>query len=154
MSAAGKAILITGCDSKLGGLLARQLDELGFTVFAAYQNCNDNIDAQVLRNNGSGRVHVMQLDVSSEQQIISASLYIVAHLPDGANGLWAVVNAASWVALGELEWVPASVIRKAAEINLLGVTRIVQVLCTLFKKKIISFYFVILNMENFFKIFR
>lgn len=53
-------------------------------------------------------------------QILSASLYIAEHLPDGADGLWALVNAASWCALGELEWVPFSVIRRATDINLLG----------------------------------
>lgn len=54
------------------------------------------------------------------RQILSASLYIVDHLPEGAKGLWAVVNCESWCALGELEWVPFSVIKRAMEVNLLG----------------------------------
>lgn len=53
-------------------------------------------------------------------QMLEASLYISEHLPDGASGLWAVVNCATWVALGELEWIPFAVLRKSIDINLLG----------------------------------
>lgn len=53
-------------------------------------------------------------------QMLEASLYISEHLPDGATGLWAVVHCASWVALGELEWIPFAVLRKSIDINLLG----------------------------------
>lgn len=52
--------------------------------------------------------------------MLEASLYISEHLPDGASGLWAVVNCATWVALGELEWIPFAVLRKSIDINLLG----------------------------------
>lgn len=53
-------------------------------------------------------------------QMLEASLYISQHLPDGASGLWAVVHCATWVALGELEWIPFAVLRKSIDINLLG----------------------------------
>lgn len=56
--------------------------------------------------------------------MLEASLYISEHLPDGANGLWAVVHCATWVALGELEWIPFAVLRKSIDINLLGNVRI------------------------------
>lgn len=52
--------------------------------------------------------------------MLEASLYISEHLPDGANGLWAIVHIAQWVALGELEWIPFAVLRKSIDINLLG----------------------------------
>lgn len=55
--------------------------------------------------------------------MLEASLYISEHLPDGAKGLWAVVNCATWVALGELEWIPFAVLRKSIDINLLGMAR-------------------------------
>lgn len=110
VSAAGKALLITGCDSRIGCALARQLDEQGFTVFAGFQNAT-SADAEELKEVCSGRLHVLQLDVSSETQILAASLYAVEHLPDGASGLWAVVHTQSWVALGEIEWIPPQVSR-------------------------------------------
>lgn len=53
-------------------------------------------------------------------KMLEASLYISQNLPDGANGLWAVVHCATWVALGELEWIPFPVLRKSIDINLLG----------------------------------
>jgi 3-hydroxybutyrate dehydrogenase len=109
VTAAGKAVLITGCDSRIGNALARHLDEQGFTVFAGFQNAADNPIAEELKEECSGRVHVLQLDVSSETQILAASLYAVEHLPDGAPGLWAVIHASSWVALGEIEWIPPQV---------------------------------------------
>ncbi|KAJ8984264.1 hypothetical protein NQ317_007497, partial [Molorchus minor] len=109
VTAAGKAILVTGCDSTIGGALARQLDEQGFTVFAGFQNVAGNPAAEELKEVCSGRLHVLQLDVSSETQILAASLYAVEHLPDGAPGLWAVVHAQSWVALGEIEWIPPQI---------------------------------------------
>lgn len=52
--------------------------------------------------------------------MLEASLYISEHLPDGASGLWAVVHCATWVALGELEWIPFAVLRKSIDVNLLG----------------------------------
>lgn len=106
---AGKAVLITGCESRIGCALARQLDEQGFTVFAGFQSVAGNSIAEELKEVCSGRLHVLQLDVASETQILAASLYAVENLPDGAAGLWAVIHANSWVALGEIEWIPPQV---------------------------------------------
>ncbi|CAH1969484.1 unnamed protein product, partial [Acanthoscelides obtectus] len=108
VTAAGKAVLITGCDSRIGCALARYLDEQGFTVFAGFQNDNCSA-ADELKETCSGRVHIVQLDVSSERDVLAASLYAVEHLPDGAAGLWAVVHAQAWAALGEIEWIPPQI---------------------------------------------
>ncbi|CAG9562544.1 unnamed protein product [Danaus chrysippus] len=144
VTAAGKAVLVTGCDNVLGNALARRLDDLGYHVFAGFQNKAGNIDADMLKEDCSGRLHTLQLDITSETQfpviqvyvvkILSASLYIVDHLPEGAQGLWAIVNCESWCALGELEWVPFSVIRRAMEVNLLGPARLVQVMLPLVRR--------------------
>lgn len=53
-------------------------------------------------------------------QMLEASLHITEHLPEGAKGIWALVHCATWMALGELEWVPFQVLRKSVDINLLG----------------------------------
>lgn len=79
-------------------------------MFAGFQNAAGNPIAHELKEESSGRLHVLQLDVASETQILAASLYAVEHLPDGAPGLWAVIHTASWVALGEIEWIPPQVI--------------------------------------------
>lgn len=50
--------------------------------------------------------------------MLEASLYVSQNLPEG--GLWAIVHCATWVALGELEWIPFAVLRKSIDVNLLG----------------------------------
>ncbi|CAG2068967.1 unnamed protein product, partial [Timema podura] len=81
VTAAGKGVLITECDSPLGYAAARQLDELGFTVFAGFK---DSAKAQKLKGESSGRLHVLELDVTSEEQIVAAAKYIGLNLPLGA----------------------------------------------------------------------
>lgn len=125
VTAAGKGILITGCESKVGYAIARQLDDLGFTVFAGFQEKYES--SSKLKEESSGRLHVLQLDITSEAQIQQAATYIKEHLPSGAAGLWALVNNVSWAAFGEVEWIPIDVYRHAAELNLLGAIRLTQV---------------------------
>lgn len=69
MTAAGKAVLITGCDNVLGNALARRLDDLGYHVFAGFQTKAGNIDADMLKEDCSGRLHTLQLDCTSETQV-------------------------------------------------------------------------------------
>jgi len=134
VSASGKAILITGCESPLAWCLARKLDELGFTIFAGFTKRTGCADADLLKEESSGRTKILQLDVTSETQMLEASLYISEHLPDGASGLWAVVHCATWVALGELEWIPFAVLRKSIDVNLLGAARLTQIFLPLVRR--------------------
>lgn len=69
VSAPGKAVLITGCDTPLAWRLARKLDEIGFTVFAAFPKLEDCNDADLLKDECSGRLKILQLDVTSEVQV-------------------------------------------------------------------------------------
>lgn len=135
VSAAGKAVLVTGCDSRVGYALSKQLDELGFTVFAGFTNSAENEEAmQKLKQEASGRLHVLQLDVINECDIHSTFLYVNENLPEGAPGLWALVHAAAWVTLGECEWVPPSVLKRSIDINYIGVTRLTQVFLPLIRR--------------------
>lgn len=52
--------------------------------------------------------------------MLDASLFITEHLPYGAQGLWGLIHTQSWVALGELEWLPFPVLRKSLDLNVLG----------------------------------
>lgn len=84
--------MITGCESPLAWFLARKLDELGgiffsffffstnikqfvitcivlgFTIFAGFTKraCED---ADQLKEEGTGRITILQLDVTSERQV-------------------------------------------------------------------------------------
>lgn len=76
VSASGKAILITGCESPLAWCLARRLDELGFTIFAGFTKRTGCADADLLKEESSGRTKILQLDVTSETQV-NLSFWII-----------------------------------------------------------------------------
>jgi 3-hydroxybutyrate dehydrogenase len=61
--------LVTGCESPLGWYLCKKLDEIGFTVFAAFKNVAENADAELLTEECSARVRVVQIDVTSDAQV-------------------------------------------------------------------------------------
>ncbi|XP_035786157.1 D-beta-hydroxybutyrate dehydrogenase, mitochondrial-like [Anopheles albimanus] len=134
ISPLGKAVLITGCESPLARALAKRLDDLGFTVFAAFRQLQDSDDATLLKAVSSGRLKLLQLNVTSEVEMLEASLFITEHLPDGEPGLWALIHCDLWCALGELEWVPFPVMRKSFDINVLGASRLTQVLLPLIRR--------------------
>ncbi|KAL0275592.1 UNVERIFIED_CONTAM: hypothetical protein PYX00_003401 [Menopon gallinae] len=132
VSAAGKCVLVTSCDSKIGIALVKQLDELGFTVFAGFAKKNE--ESNNLKELCSGRVHIIELDVTSDRSVKAVVEYIKSNLPEGSTGLWALVNSAHCAAFGEVEWVPLAVYKEAAEVNLLSVIRVTQAFLPLIRK--------------------
>lgn len=63
-------MLITGCESPIAWYLAKKLDDVGFTVYAGFTNSPDNSDeAKVLKEETSGRLHILHLDVTSEKRV-------------------------------------------------------------------------------------
>lgn len=65
-------MLITGCDSPLAWYLAKKLDDLGFTVYAGFNTPIDESDeAKILKEETSGRMKLLHLDVSSEKSVSS-----------------------------------------------------------------------------------
>jgi hypothetical protein len=69
VTSSGKAILITGCESPLAWYLCKKLDDIGFTVFAGFKDVAENADAELLKDECSARVKVLQIDSSSETQV-------------------------------------------------------------------------------------
>lgn len=90
VSASGKAILITGCESPLAWCLARKLDELGFTIFAGFTKRSGCPDADLLKEESSGRTKILQLDVTSETQV---NLLFLAYFRYGTHFDHETVNA-------------------------------------------------------------
>lgn len=60
------AVLITGCDTGFGNLLARKLDKAGFKVFAC---ClfEDGQGAKDLVSDCSSKLKIVKLDVTSDE---------------------------------------------------------------------------------------
>lgn len=120
ISPAKKAVLVTGCDSGFGHAVALQLDKLGFRVFAGCLQADaGGQGAKDLREKGSDRLHVIQLDITSNDQISKAVEYVRKTLPED-EVFWGLVNNAGIALKGAAEWVPLESYRKVAEVNLFG----------------------------------
>ncbi|XP_071996572.1 retinol dehydrogenase 7-like [Engystomops pustulosus] len=128
----GRAVLITGCDSGFGNLLAHRLLSMGFTVFAA---ClfPDGEGAQALRAHASpGELKVLRLDVTSDKEIEQAKQYVQDHLPN--KGLWGLVNNAGISIWGMVEWLTIDKFQKVLDVNLLGSIRTTLAFAPLIRK--------------------
>uniref|UniRef100_A0A8C3S387 Uncharacterized protein n=1 Tax=Chelydra serpentina TaxID=8475 RepID=A0A8C3S387_CHESE len=68
-----KSVLITGCDSGFGSLLARQLDARGLQVLAA---CLTPQGAEQLRKATSARLQTVILDVTRTDSIAAATAWV------------------------------------------------------------------------------
>lgn len=73
-------VLITGCDTGFGNLLAKELDKLGFNVFAG---CLTDKGSKELGDETSKNVTPVLLNVCSEESIRSALLVVKSSLPNG-----------------------------------------------------------------------
>ncbi|NXI37971.1 BDH protein, partial [Galbula dea] len=129
---AGRAVLITGCDSGFGHLLALRLHRLGFTVFAGCL-CPGGEGAQRLqREAGAGRLRVLRLDVTRSRDVLAAKELVLSHLPE--RGFWGLVNNAGISTFGETGWLSMEKYEKFADVNLLGSIRTTLAFLPLLRK--------------------
>uniref|UniRef100_A0A5F8GNH5 Retinol dehydrogenase 7-like n=1 Tax=Monodelphis domestica TaxID=13616 RepID=A0A5F8GNH5_MONDO len=133
IAVAGKAVLITGCDTGFGHSLALRLFSLGFTVFAT---ClfPDGEGAQRLRQEAgsSCRLHVLKLDVTQDQDVAEAKEFVLKNMPE--NGLWGLVNNAGIMLVGPIEWISFDECKNVIDVNLLGSIRTTLTFLPLIKK--------------------
>ncbi|XP_071802970.1 D-beta-hydroxybutyrate dehydrogenase, mitochondrial-like [Asterias amurensis] len=129
----GKAVLVTGCDTGIGNALARHLDRLGFRVFAGCLFA-DRGEASKLDEESSDRLKVVQLDVTSDQQVADAVASIGETLSSTGDVLWGVVNNAGTACFGFMEWVPLKRYKQLAEVNLWGMIRVTKAALPLIRK--------------------
>ncbi|XP_063398543.1 retinol dehydrogenase 7-like [Mytilus trossulus] len=126
-----KAVLVTGCDSGFGNSLVKKLDSIGMRVFATCLSLNSP-GAVSLQLACSGRVHLLQLDVTSQKDIETTVEYVKQHT--GGEGLWGLVNNAGVWYYSELETTSETIFRKVLEINLFGAIRLTKALLPLIRK--------------------
>ncbi|RWS22038.1 D-beta-hydroxybutyrate dehydrogenase-like protein [Leptotrombidium deliense] len=84
-----KAVVISGCDSGFGFEIAKQLDSIGFHVFAGCLDPNLN-GPQKLRELCSNRLQIFKLDVTKETCIKEA----FKRVTESELQLWSLVNNA------------------------------------------------------------
>ncbi|XP_075531806.1 dehydrogenase/reductase SDR family member 9-like [Dermacentor variabilis] len=65
----GKAVLVTGCDTGFGNLLAKRLSRNGFMVYAGCLNASSEDACELSKE---PNVHVLQLDVTKEEEMDNA----------------------------------------------------------------------------------
>jgi len=130
-----KSVLITGCDTGFGLVLAKHLHSMGFTVFAGCLLADRNgTGAEELRSVGSKHLHVLQLDVTNQEDWRKVKKYITDSLPSSSPGLWGLVNNAGWATFGEVEWVSMHNYKKAMDVNVNGVIMGIQTLLPLIRQ--------------------
>ncbi|NXF93454.1 RDH7 dehydrogenase, partial [Eubucco bourcierii] len=125
-----KFVLITGCDSGFGNLLARQLDARGLPVLAA---CLSEAGAERLRADASSRLQTVLLDVTSSQSIAAAAAWVRERV--GSQGLWGLVNNAGiGVPSAPNEWLTKEDFAKVLDVNLLGLIEVTLSLLPLLRQ--------------------
>uniref|UniRef100_A0A0P5RTT2 D-beta-hydroxybutyrate dehydrogenase, mitochondrial n=1 Tax=Daphnia magna TaxID=35525 RepID=A0A0P5RTT2_9CRUS len=130
----GRGVLVTGCDTGFGHELAKKLHSCGFTVFAGCLDGRSNGAIRLKRlGDESGRLHVIAIDVTSQEDVDKALCYVEENLPE--HGLWGLVNnAGQSSSLGFLEWTPMKIYEKVMAVNVFGVIRVTNAFLPLIRK--------------------
>ncbi|XP_063218228.1 D-beta-hydroxybutyrate dehydrogenase, mitochondrial-like [Bacillus rossius redtenbacheri] len=131
ISTKDRAVFVTGCDSGFGHAMALRLADMGFVVFAGCLFAEGQ-GAKQLKNTGRSNIHVIQLDVTSDEQVKRARDYVTEHLP--LRGLWGILNNAGLATFGYVEWVPISTYKKVMDVNMWGMIRMIQAFLPLLRK--------------------
>lgn len=129
----GQGVFITGCDTGFGYDLAKRLDGLGFRVFAGCLNSNGK-EAGELARSCSNLLHVVQLDVTKEDQITAAKAYVETVHKNTGCGLWALVNNAGIDCFGDIEFCPMELYRRVADVNLFGMVHVTKTFLPMIRK--------------------
>ena len=74
----GRHVMITGCDTGFGNMLAKRLDSMGFSVFAA---CLTEKGGYGLEQSCSNKMKIIRLDVTSTESIKKARNTVKSLLP-------------------------------------------------------------------------
>ena len=124
----GAAVLVTGCDSGFGKLIALELHRLGATVFAGCltQSGCDKLSQQY----GRARMRAFQLNVTLDADVVAA----VKLVEDSGLRLAAVVNNAGISAFGWAEALDVKTYMRNMDVNFFGVVRVTRAFLPLLRK--------------------
>ncbi|XP_022090958.1 D-beta-hydroxybutyrate dehydrogenase, mitochondrial-like [Acanthaster planci] len=133
LQVAGKAVVVTGCDTGIGNALARYLDKQGFRVFAG---ClfETGEGARKLKEECSRKLQVVQMDVTSDEQVVGVARFVQSAVSVSGDVLWGVVNNAGILILGEIEWLSLDSYRQVMEVNLMGMIRVTKAFLPMIRK--------------------
>ena len=115
-----KPILSTGASSGIGEACAVHLAHKGFTVFAAARRLDVLNDLSGL---GGGRIHPVQMDVTSSTSISEALGQIAEHT---STPLFGLINNAGVSVMGPVERVDIDEWKRLYETNVFGLVQVTQ----------------------------
>ena len=96
-----KYVLITGCDTGFGNMLAKRLDKKGIPVIAG---CLTEKGETELRKSCSNKLKAVSMDVTKSESIQKAFDAVKTLVP-ADTGIWAIMNNAGLVGnTGPAEW--------------------------------------------------
>ncbi|XP_043362462.1 retinol dehydrogenase 16 isoform X2 [Dermochelys coriacea] len=125
-----KYVLITGCDSGFGHLLAQQLDTRGLRVLAA---CLTQQGAEQLKKATSERLQTVILDVTRTDSVAAATAWVKEQVGD--KGLWGLVNNAGIaIPVAPNEWLTKDDFIKVLDVNLIGLIEVTLSVLPLVKR--------------------
>ncbi|KAK3095713.1 hypothetical protein FSP39_017942 [Pinctada imbricata] len=128
----GRHVLITGCDSGFGKLLALRLVEMGYSVFAG---CLTEEGLNELKQSSSKRLKTILLDVTKTDSIVKAVEFVESALPEG-KGLWGLVNNAGVMGpSGHIQWLSAEDYQPPLQVNMLGMVETTRLFLPLLIKE-------------------
>jgi retinol dehydrogenase-16 len=127
---AKRYILVTGCDTGFGNILAKRLDSLGCHVYAGCLTEGGRAD---LSKACSSNLLPLAMDVSKPDSIRQALDVVKSKLPPG-KGLWGVLNNAGiFGPLGPPEWMTVDDYKAVAAVNLYGLIDVTMTFLPLVK---------------------
>ncbi len=124
-----RAFLVTGASSGIGRATALLLDRSGFQVFAGVRR---NEDGEALRQQASGRLTPILLDVTDPHSIEAAARSVADAL--GGRALAGLVNNAGIDIAGPLETSSLAEVRQQFEVNVIGLLAVTQAFLPLLRQ--------------------
>eukprot|EP00742_Colponemidia_sp_Colp-10_P002020 GILJ01002157.1.p1 GENE.GILJ01002157.1~~GILJ01002157.1.p1 ORF type:complete len:325 (+),score=54.49 GILJ01002157.1:25-999(+) len=115
----GKAVVITGCDSGFGRMLAEQLDKEGFRVFAL---CLTQNGVKALTEKCSSSCICIEADITKQEDLDRA----VALIQQKTKSLWAIVNNAGIGVGFHFDWTPMETYRQTMDVNFFAMVNVTK----------------------------
>ncbi|XP_041977911.1 D-beta-hydroxybutyrate dehydrogenase, mitochondrial [Aricia agestis] len=116
-----RVVAITGCDSGLGWAIAARAAREGLVTVAGMYHGTDTAAALALK---SLCAHPCELDVTDPASVTEFRKYVTDLLTDNPSyKLYALVNNAGVMTIGNYEWQTPQIIENTINVNLLGAMR-------------------------------
>ncbi|OPX44125.1 cyclopentanol dehydrogenase [Ruminiclostridium hungatei] len=121
----GKVVFITGASSGIGRSTAIYLNKSGYCVYAGARRVEKMAD---LKEQG---INIVELDVTKDGSMVAA----VNKVASESGGIDILVNNAGYGSYGALEDVPVDEARRQFEVNVFGMSRMIQLVLPDMRKK-------------------